>query len=394
MKTILKKTITGFIILSMVITAIPVGSVGLNGSIGEEEIYGYERRLQSVLSAKLDEIKQKYNVSSLRISAIKEARDFAGNEFLVVEFNPTGYMIFNEEYGVFVESSASSPSPYLTSTGNLYYCGPMFYYAEDENGNAVHTLETDEIIPASDISLCAESCNEKYSKIGEEANTMVLDYLEGKYRQRAFVDVATELRGSSASTMATQSNEVYLSLYFSGMNQCGFYCPPGSSGICGYISLALVISYKEYCNSASNYMDDSFWTDSTCRNLKDGTDSFAWYLRSNHGTQNATRSTEIKEASQSYFANRGVGVSHDSRWSPFFTKGTINDSIDANNPVIAFGDIEEVGGETVANHAVVIYGYKIESGLFGETTYTAHFGEDSRNSVEILTIFNSIYILG
>ena len=50
--------------------------------------------------------------------------DFDGNEYILAEFEPTGYMIFNQEAAIIVESAENSPSPYMGLDGELFYGGP------------------------------------------------------------------------------------------------------------------------------------------------------------------------------------------------------------------------------------------------------------------------------
>ena len=141
-------------------------------------------------------------------------------------------------------------------------------------------------------------------------------------------------------------------------------------------------------------MDDIYWSDPTHNNLKGGTDSLAWHLRSNYGSDDSTYSTTIKETSQAYFTGRGVVVNHVSEWWGSFTKGTIMDSIDDDNPVLIFGSLfNPQNPDDNIDHGVVAYKYSDESGLFGDTTFTAHYGWDGYENIYVSGLFGSIYIL-
>ncbi len=388
---ILFKALALVLILTTII--IPVNSFEFVETEESIQNFNYTRRLRSIFDAKIHEIKQSNNLDVFEIATIKEAYDFAGNAYILVECYPSGYLIFSEDAGRFVEFSHSSGSPYLGHSENIYYCGPMFYYYTNESGNIQHLYKSNEVINSNMKDSFAESCNEYHNKITAESNAMVLSYLNGEYPNKTFLSVATEAMENRASLLDVTENRVPWSEFFDTLDECGYYEPPNSSGICGYISLAMVIAYKEYCTPSSNYMDEYYWTDSSRIWLKGGTESLAWHLRCTYGTTDAVRSTEIKETSQGYFANRGVGVSHVSLWSPFFTDGTIRNSIDDWNPVIVVGDIEETSGSTSYSHTAVIYAYSHNSGLFGDTTFKAHMGWDGGSEVWIVGSFGSMYVL-
>lgn len=55
-----------------------------------------------------------------KIACQKEAYDFAGNLYYVIEFCETGYLIYHAESGCIIEYSATAPSPYNTAEENLF----------------------------------------------------------------------------------------------------------------------------------------------------------------------------------------------------------------------------------------------------------------------------------
>lgn len=175
--------------------------------------------------------------------------------------------------------------------------------------------------------------------------------------------------------------EVLNSEYFYDMVHCGY----DSGGICGYIGLGLLISYKEKYKTG-NYMDDVYWYDSSRTGLLGGTQSLARYLRS-LGSSNDTMSTSIKKVSEDYFENRGVNVTHTSILL-FFTKNKIIECIDEDNPVLLFGSFENPDNGESINHAVTVYSYWDAE---GDTLFTAHFGWDTE---EPSTRYSRIYVYG
>ena len=383
------------------VLAISIILVSLSFSVGAVETnqittdnLRYTTRLMSVIDVKLNELKMIDNVDNLTIANVKTAHDLAGNEYKIIECAPSGYMIFNEETGVFTEYSSTASSPYLGYDLNLVYCGPTFYYVEDSTGDLHHLINTFEEIDSDVKAIFTQSCNDYYATLVADTNQLVVDYLNGDYQNQTFLQIVTTTTQVQATPRTTTYGYLQNYEFFYNMQQCGYYSPPGSNGICGYIALGMLIAYKEKYNSSANYMDDIYWSDPTHNNLKGGTDSLAWHLRSNYGSDDSTYSTTIKETSQAYFTGRGVVVNHVSEWWGSFTKGTIMDSIDDDNPVLIFGSLfNPQNPDDNIDHGVVAYKYSDESGLFGDTTFTAHYGWDGYENIYVSGLFGSIYIL-
>lgn len=376
----------------LVLLSFSVGAVETN-QITTDNLR-YTTRLMSVIDVKLNELKMIDNVDNLTIANVKTAHDLAGNEYKIIECAPSGYMIFNEETGVFTEYSSTASSPYLGYDLNLVYCGPTFYYVEDSTGDLHHLINTLEEIDSDVKAIFTQSCNDYYASLVADTNQLVVDYLNGDYQNQTFLQIVTTTTQVQATPRTTTYGYLQNYEFFYNMQQCGYYSPPGSNGICGYIALGMLIAYKEKYNSSANYMDDIYWSDPTHNNLKGGTDSLAWHLRSNYGSDDSTYSTTIKETSQAYFTGRGVVVNHVSEWWGSFTKGTIMDSIDDDNPVLIFGSLfNPQNPDDNIDHGVVAYKYSDESGLFGDTTFTAHYGWDGYENIYVSGLFGSIYIL-
>ena len=390
----MKKLISALLIFAMLLTTVSISVFATENDNISTEDFGFELRLMSVFNAKLSEMKELGDNSTMRISGIKSASDFAGNDYYIAECLPIGYMIFNADTGVFAEYSPSAPSPYLGYSKDLYYCGPTFYYVEGTDGDLEHLIASNEIIAGSEKANYIESCQQYYNTLVADTNQLVVNYLDGQYGNQSYVQVATAAMSTQAEIQETTYGYLDNYEFFFNMEQCGYYCPSNSGGICGYIGLGMLIAYKEKYNSSANYMDESYWSDVTHNNLKGGTDSLAWHLRSNHGSDDATYSTTIKEVSESYFSGRGVTVNHVSKWWGFFNNNTIMNSIDADNPVLLFGSLfNPKNTNDNINHAVVVYKYTDHSGLFGETKFTTHYGWDGYHNIYVSGTFGSIYIL-
>ena len=102
-----KRTKKNFIkIISMIIalvmlcanmTQLPIGASNLTTTGNSTAT---SRNLLNVFSAKMSSI-QKEN-QTLSIERILPVKDFSGADYLVIECNPTGYMIYHPESGIFV----------------------------------------------------------------------------------------------------------------------------------------------------------------------------------------------------------------------------------------------------------------------------------------------------
>lgn len=389
----LRKILLFVLAISILLTATAIPAFAISGIIESENV-GFEIRLLSIFNAKLSEMEAIETDTNFRVSNIKSAVDFAGNEYYIAECSPTGYMIFNVNTGVFAEYSPSAPSPYLGYFEDLYYCGPTFYYVEGTDGDLEHLIVSDEIIVGSEKANYVESCQQYYNTLVADTNQLVVNYLDGQYGNQSFAQVATAAMSAQEEVQSTTYGYLKNYEFFFNMEHCGYYCPPNSGGICGYIGLGMLIAYKEKYNSSANYMNDSYWSDVAHNNLKGGTASLAWHLRSNHGSEDSTYSTTIKETSESYFSGRGVTVKHVSKWWGFFNNNTIMNSIDADNPVLLFGNLfNPQNADDNINHAVVVYKYTDHSGLFGETNFTTHYGWDGYENIYVSGTFGSIYIL-
>ena len=85
----------------------------------------------------------------LETDSVKELRDFNERKYTLIETNPSGYFIFEDDSKTLIEGAPKSPSPYLNQYSNLYYGGPQQYYAKKmtrSNGDSfVHTILGTEI---------------------------------------------------------------------------------------------------------------------------------------------------------------------------------------------------------------------------------------------------------
>ncbi len=164
--------------------------------------------------------------SERTISSIKKITDFSGNPYLVIECSPTGYLIYNEDAGVIMEESESSPSPYLDISHGLYG-GP---------------------------------------------NNEVLNYINKGIQNKEVSIIPAAVTNSYIS---------YGKTFFGNLNtstKMGYYSV--SDGLCGYVAAAMVLLYydigkqtlgysttlngSKVANVMKTYLDDKRNIDVTC----------------------------------------------------------------------------------------------------------------------------------
>ena len=224
----------------------------------------------------------------------------------------------------------------------------------------------------------------------ERNGKSIMYYIKNENNTKSFSEVAADY-STRAETVGRLSNYRF---FYDMDDPCGYYCPSGSGGICGYIGLSLIIGYRDKYRD-NNYMSNTYWQNSSTKNnLIDGSNSLAAHLRNKHGSSDSTDSNKIKAVSQSYFKGRNLDVTHTSKIWGTFNRNTIMDAIDADNPVLLFGSLEDPSdnGKSIL-HAVVAYKYTDESGIFGSTVYTAHFGWNNYSNIFVYGTIGSIYIL-
>ena len=118
MKKITKKVFAVFTAITILSTVtIPLSAFAKENN--------QDDRLTEIYYDKMLELK---GDNSLTISDIKIVKDFADNEYTVVEFSPVGFLIYSPENGVFPECSESMISPYKDFENDIYYGGVAEFY--------------------------------------------------------------------------------------------------------------------------------------------------------------------------------------------------------------------------------------------------------------------------
>lgn len=311
----------------------------------------------------------------LSIYRIVELRDFAGNLYILVELFPTGYMIFHNDSGAFVERSATVPSPFAGLYGDLYYGGFSQYFYRNEDGNLMHTL-TRYVV----LAYVAEANNwdAHSSEIAEDflayADIAVLDYI-------AYGTIAVQ--SMNVPTVWTNVNDFVFIRNQTTVNNMGGHCPVADEfrGYCLYVALATLIGYFDHV-SANRGMriinNSSFVTNRHTANAMIQ-QAFVTHLRdvvgySQLGLGFAINITNTRNVGRRYFENRGVWnrITDELRTTAAdATNARISANIRNSRPVVIVGiGLPGIGEKDI--HAVVGYGFRNEAN--GAFTVRVNYG--------------------
>ncbi len=357
-----------------------------------------------IASEKLDtfiqkfvEIKIKALGANIIVDKIKTLNDFDGNVYKLAECSPTGYFIILPESGRLIEYTTESVSPYKGSDEGLFYVGPTFYYikSDTKTGEYNHPFKKDEVINAETISLAKEKSAKVFSDYSSNKVENVCNFFKGTLSEESMKEsimakaspktTATAKLEPSVKTTASATLEPSIKTTASAT-----YTPPSwvtnsswfsnlSDGfgyldwnVCGYNAANLVLKYWDDARSEITLPSWHETIDSTALTYD------LIYLGSNLGYGYSTTGLAICGVLNRYVYDYSVGG------SSYFALGYYNANveIDAERPVILFGDLYNPQGGSNIFHAVVAYGYNLNDDP-NYITYTCHYGWPGYPSINI-----------
>ena len=377
------KRITRIMAISLVVAMLTVllssvaYGVGSNLSLSGKE---QNQRLVTLFCNTIDAVKD--DSQKLQLSVMKTVKDFAGNSYIVAEFQPTGYAIFNVATGIFTEYSALSDSPYLGYSENeLYYAGMAQFYAKQ--GSKIVDLLTKESAQEQEVrALFAPYSKQQFALLEKNRNDEVAQYVSKKISNYVQPKAVTEELVLSANRLIKLRD-------------------PGErkGGVCGYIAAAMLLYYyrssgRRNITSATDYETDA---NGYYKLKKDLVNYLVDTLRVRLGLPIGSHANTIKTLLSEYiriYCNRvGVsqsGISHNTWYAP--TTYQIEVGINNDKPVIIFAGLlssAEIG--ITISHAVLAYGYKYNFGTSDEMI--VHYGYVDRSKVYVTGAWGSIYTL-
>ena len=185
---------------------------------------------------------------NLSIAEIRSLKDFSGNEYVLIECNPTGYLIYHRDSATYSEYSESAPSPFVdvASDEDIRYVGPTEYYVR-MNGVYQNTLWGD-IVEAINIDDKVKACVELHEKLLSQKNVALLsiskekNYINHDQMRDQIIIAAPQSFGLTLVPYST---------FLSTTNKYTFGYIELGNGVCGYISSNLLLRYWAYRGSIS-----------------------------------------------------------------------------------------------------------------------------------------------
>ncbi len=383
------------IIVFINIWPIPASALEYVGSLNISDI-----RLNNVFEDHLDIMKLNtadlYDLPSTAmidyaIATTSIITDFALNQYTLVECDPTGYMIYHNASGRFVEYSLTIHSPFWGKYGKLMYCGPNEYYISERSTDGYHYIFDSQVLSAEDIAVLVSQSQAVNQVLVENKNDYVLDYINGRSDTRP-ADHLINKDGNVATLSQTVGSWTYIDHadFFVNLANCGYI----DGGICGYIAASMILNFDDIF-SGYDTVPDTYHTQISENQYAISTASAAALFERGKslGYDAGTTSVAIHYTVESWLADREITVDHTSLYIPFGSESTIVSKIRNNRPVIWFGAVSSHSVQdvypTTGNHAVVVYGF-CDAYLIGYD-FIAHFGWNNATSVYFSGILGSLY---
>ena len=368
---------------------------------GEDTMPGRNERLRIVFENQLAQMIewQKNDFPdeelNIEIDVIRTITDFEGNIYTIAECKPTGYMIYHNDSGNFVEYSPTAISPFKDLDGDLRYAGPNEYYVYELKENAYRhiynktTISNEVLVELHSLSAAVDEV------LTNRSNLVVRNYVSGTN----VAQYSQLIQGQSgvSATEVTAGSWTYVNNYafFNNLFNCGYTTVTvdgEAEGICGYIAAGMLLVYDEVTNSY-NTVEDAFYSYNSVTNsytINDTLPLSLYYTGVRLGYGTGTTSVAIHYTVKEWLETRNLSVSHTSLFRPFASDSYIAAHILEDRPVIWFGNVSlnTADSQTNINHAIVVYGYRYINEQF---EFVAHFGWDNATCVYFIGILGSMY---
>lgn len=355
----------------------------------ESNIEAEEDRLLEVFETQIEIMKQ-YEwesegkiIDEMNILSIEKIKDFEGNEYTLVECTPTGYMIYHNESGNFVEYSPVTNSPYYEENGERKYAGPNAYYIENKYGHI--DILGNNMLSSTQVEWLKKTSGKINDTLNQTINKDIIDYIKGKTNM--FISEGhTTLATESSSRSVTVDGWKYVKDYtfFTELKDCGYI----DGGRCGYIAAAMLLAYDAVINGKDTMPLGYYDADNHALSPRVATRLYESAVEL--GYSSSTTSKEIHYTVKDWMIRRMLSVKHTSLWAPFALTYHIQDFIRKDRPVIWFGLIfdNSFDNQTFISHAVLVYGYYAMSDT---TQFVAHFGWPGATKVYFSGALGSLY---
>lgn len=326
-------------ILSVILAVIMTFSLGIVASAAEPDkgVSLLDERITSFVEAKIATIEAK-----ITVDRVKTLSDLAGNEYKLIECNPTGYFIIHPESGILVEYATDAKSPYASIDSELYYGGPTYYYVKSE-GSYTHTV-LDTTIDNDKLEAAIQKCNTLNDELISQTNNTSARYFTGESNDLSSFTVL-------ADTDYWVTSYTWLKNRTSGFGYV-------SGGYCGYIASNLVLKYWNYRGTID--LPSSYSTTNSTALTNELID-----VGSGLGYGASTWASPIANIIDEFCSQQDLP--EEAGWAAGVF-GITTETKSNKRPCILFGNLDGAG-----NHAVVAYGYN-EYENPGYYTYICHYG--------------------
>ena len=317
------------------------------------------------------------STNTLKVENIKTMNDMNGNDYKLVEFSPSGYSIYNDNYSSILEVSAVAPSPFLNKNENLLYFGASNYYTKNHESivskydTLEHSIDSNEKI----------TLDENASSTFEDASTILNENLISTKNQLNGYNPARKSWSNSGSNyeVASIANKSLIKNADTG----GF----NTQGNCGFVAGALLIFY-----AANQWGWTNLYNSSTIQK------SLVTDLQANHG--NSTCAPDLEKQLNDYLNSHGDKKKAKVNMWHIPSASSIYDRVKEDKPVAIFGSLPDINGYDSINHAVTVYEVNrhFTTHWFGIRTYSdyefrTHYGWSSYYN-DVIISHNAISIGG
>lgn len=307
---------------------------------------------------------------NLDICEIKQLRDFDNNEYTLFELNPTGYIIYHNDSGKYIEYSSSGESPYKNWASGLFYNGAMQYYYEEDDV-FYHTLKEDVVWEMEDLKLLSKSSEEMADKLNEQIDTKNISYITGEVEEINAESLKLEKTvQSKSSVQAKVSMETFFPRLDTEMKM-GYR----EGGVCGYIAANLIIAYNYFAYDSGLITNNTFVnkTQMTLNGPKLVNRLLEIAGEDPNGSDFAgTTGSSICSIVEDYFNEITNQLSWYGKWRVLAIDA--QNAIDAGYPVALFGSFPILYASGKGNHTIVAYDYAKYGVLNAFTKYRVHYG--------------------
>ncbi len=298
---------------------------------------------------------------SREVERIKELNDMNGKTYNLVEFSHTGYVIYNDNYSLILESCIEVKSPYLNKFDDLIYLGASNYFTYEED---VDSKNDDPSIKhcVSDYSIELNDKNtEQLESISEKLESNIENTLatEASYSSNNALGM-TVMASPSSETASIKQPDIIANADTSGFN---------TDGNCGYVAGALLIYYAARAWGWTYLYGNETIQKSLVTEIQ--------------GSKNGTSLAPDLEDSLNNYMN-AKGATHNAKVNMWHIPSahTFYDRVKEDKPVALYGNLtdpDNTSGGNI-NHVVTVYKVKrdVKSFLgiktYSNYVYTVHYG--------------------